>query len=294
MRHGEAVVDRHGASPPRSAGSPGGSTRRPRGGTARSWPRSACRPATRPAVAGAAGGDGAWTRRPAPRGCGSSCWTAWPARHPGRPARGTARAGLRGGELAVPGDPAAPCWCSTARTWAGSAPASPRSTAPPRWPTSPPPARPPRAKLGLSVDVRQTDDEAELIGWVHEAADRGCPSCINPAAFTHYSYALRDALAMRTAPAGRGAPVQPGGPRDRSGTPRSSPASPTAPSPGFGLDSYELALRAVAALAGQGLGPGEPVPVTIQPSEVTGPPGLPPLRSRRWRKASLHAHRNGI
>ena len=55
-------------------------------------------------------------------------------------------------------------------------------------------------KLGLSVDVRQTDDERELISWVHEAADARLPVVLNPAAFTHYSYALRDALAMRTAP----------------------------------------------------------------------------------------------
>ena len=55
-------------------------------------------------------------------------------------------------------------------------------------------------KLGLRVDVRQTDDERELISWVHEAADARMPVVLNPAAFTHYSYALRDALAMRTAP----------------------------------------------------------------------------------------------
>ena len=56
------------------------------------------------------------------------------------------------------------------------------------------------SKLGLKVDLRQTDDEAELIAWAHEAAERRIPVVINPAAFTHYSYALRDALAMRTAP----------------------------------------------------------------------------------------------
>ena len=54
--------------------------------------------------------------------------------------------------------------------------------------------------LDLDVDVRQTDDEAQMISWVHEAADARLPVVINPAAFTHYSYALRDALAMRTAP----------------------------------------------------------------------------------------------
>ena len=41
--------------------------------------------------------------------------------------------------------------------------------------------------LGLHVEVRQTDDESELISWVHEAADARMPVVINPAAFTHLS-----------------------------------------------------------------------------------------------------------
>src|SRR6186713_960288 len=56
------------------------------------------------------------------------------------------------------------------------------------------------AALGMSVEVRQTDDESELVGWLHEAADGQVPVVLNPAAFTHYSYALRDACAARTAP----------------------------------------------------------------------------------------------
>ena len=55
-------------------------------------------------------------------------------------------------------------------------------------------------ELGLVVEVRQTDDEAELVGWLHAAADGRVPVVLNPAAFTHYSYALRDAVAQRTAP----------------------------------------------------------------------------------------------
>ncbi len=55
------------------------------------------------------------------------------------------------------------------------------------------------AELGLDVEVRQTDDEAELVRWLHEAADGRLPVVLNPAAFTHYSYALRDACAQRTA-----------------------------------------------------------------------------------------------
>lgn len=54
--------------------------------------------------------------------------------------------------------------------------------------------------LGLDVEVRQTDDEAQLIGWLHEAADTATPVVLNSAAWSHYSYALRDACAMLTAP----------------------------------------------------------------------------------------------
>ena len=55
-------------------------------------------------------------------------------------------------------------------------------------------------ELGLVADVRQTDDEATMIGWLHEAADAGAPVVLNGAAWTHYSYALRDACSVLTAP----------------------------------------------------------------------------------------------
>jgi 3-dehydroquinate dehydratase-2 len=50
------------------------------------------------------------------------------------------------------------------------------------------------------ADVRQTDDEATMIGWLHEAADSATPVVLNSAAWSHYSYALRDACAQLTAP----------------------------------------------------------------------------------------------
>ncbi|WP_181781188.1 type II 3-dehydroquinate dehydratase [Pseudonocardia pini] len=53
-------------------------------------------------------------------------------------------------------------------------------------------------ELGLDVEVRQTDAEAELLGWLHEAADAGTPVVLNPAAWTHTSVAVRDACAMLT------------------------------------------------------------------------------------------------
>jgi len=50
------------------------------------------------------------------------------------------------------------------------------------------------------ADVRQTDDEATMIGWLHEAADSATPVVLNSAAWSHYSYALRDACSQLTAP----------------------------------------------------------------------------------------------
>ena len=47
-------------------------------------------------------------------------------------------------------------------------------------------------------DVRQTDDEATMLGWLHEAADTGADVVINPGAWSHYSYAVRDACSMVT------------------------------------------------------------------------------------------------
>ncbi|MGX7679951.1 type II 3-dehydroquinate dehydratase [Jatrophihabitans sp. DSM 45814] len=54
-------------------------------------------------------------------------------------------------------------------------------------------------ELGLTVEVRQSDSEAELISWVHEATDAAIPVVLNAGALTHTSIALRDAVAARTA-----------------------------------------------------------------------------------------------
>ena len=54
-------------------------------------------------------------------------------------------------------------------------------------------------ELGLEVQIRQTDDEGELLGWVHDAADAGDPVVINPGGWSHTSVVLRDALAQLTA-----------------------------------------------------------------------------------------------
>ncbi|GAA2895516.1 type II 3-dehydroquinate dehydratase [Streptosporangium fragile] len=103
-------------------------------------------------------------------------------------------------------------------------------------------------ELGLSVDVRQTDDEAEMLGWLHEAADGRIPVVLNPAAFTHYSYALRDAAAQRTAPL---IEVHISNPAAREEFRHTSVVASVATGTiaGFGLRSYVLALQAIAESA---------------------------------------------
>jgi 3-dehydroquinate dehydratase II len=107
-----------------------------------------------------------------------------------------------------------------------------------------------QAKLAASVpddvtiDLRQSDDEAELITWLHEAFDRRLPVVLNPAAFTHYSYALRDAAAqLRQA----GVPlveVHLSNPHSRETFRHTSVISGVATGviAGFGADSYLLAV----------------------------------------------------
>ena len=54
--------------------------------------------------------------------------------------------------------------------------------------------------LGIEVEIKQSNDEATMIAWLHDAAKLNLPVIINPAAFTHYSYAIRDAIVMVESP----------------------------------------------------------------------------------------------
>lgn len=105
------------------------------------------------------------------------------------------------------------------------------------------------AEGGFDIDVRQTDDEAQLIGWLHDAADSGTPVVFNPAAFTHYSYALRDACAALRAPL---IEVHLSNPAAREVFRHTSVIAGVANGTiaGFGVDSYRLALIALARLVG--------------------------------------------
>ena len=100
-------------------------------------------------------------------------------------------------------------------------------------------------RLGLAVEVRQSDDEAEMVHWLHEAADAEIPVVLNAAAFTHYSYSLRDACAQHTAPL---IEVHLTNPAAREEFRHTSviAAACTGTIAGFGLQSYLLALHYLA------------------------------------------------
>jgi 3-dehydroquinate dehydratase-2 len=104
------------------------------------------------------------------------------------------------------------------------------------------------SELSLDVEVRQTDDESELVGWLHEAVDTRADVVLNPAAFTHYSYALRDAAAQVTKGGLRLVEVHISNPYAREEFRHLSVVGPVATGTvaGFGFDSYRLALLALA------------------------------------------------
>ena len=99
-------------------------------------------------------------------------------------------------------------------------------------------------KNGLDADVRQSDSEVEIIQWLHEAAEGNIPVIINPAAFTHYSYAIRDAAEMLKGPL---IEVHISNPLKREEFRHTSVISGIASGTiaGFGPDSYRLALIAL-------------------------------------------------
>lgn len=103
-------------------------------------------------------------------------------------------------------------------------------------------------EFGFEADVRQSDDEATLVSWLHEAADNHLPVVINPAAFTHYSIAIHDAAEMVKAPL---IEVHLSNPLAREEFRHTSVISGVAKGTisGFGPNSYVLALHALKSLA---------------------------------------------
>jgi 3-dehydroquinate dehydratase II len=102
-------------------------------------------------------------------------------------------------------------------------------------------------ELNVEVDVRQSDSEEVIVGWLHEASDKRAPVIINPAAFTHYSVAIRDAASLLKAPL---IEVHLSNPLSREEFRHTSLISGIANGTiaGFKEDSYRLALIAMQSL----------------------------------------------
>ncbi len=103
-------------------------------------------------------------------------------------------------------------------------------------------------RLGVDVDVRQTDAEHEMLGWLYAAADEGADVVLNPGAWTHYNIAVRDACAMLR---GRLVEVHISNVHTREEFRHRSVISAVATGVivGLGVDGYRLALEHLAPVA---------------------------------------------
>lgn len=109
------------------------------------------------------------------------------------------------------------------------------------------------AELGLEVRFHQSNREYELVDWIHEAREAAAAIIINPAAFTHYSIAILDALKMCDCPI---IEVHISNVHQREEFRHHSHVSAVAKGvmAGFGTHGYQLALRHVARLLPQAIG----------------------------------------
>jgi len=111
------------------------------------------------------------------------------------------------------------------------------------------------AQVGDAAELKfiQSDDEAELISVMHQAVDNRTPVILNPAAFSHYSYALRDACAMVTGAGLALIEVHLSNPHAREEFRHNSVISGVATGviAGFGADSYRLAMDQMMTLLGR-------------------------------------------
>src|SRR5688572_21842677 len=102
-------------------------------------------------------------------------------------------------------------------------------------------------ELGVEVDFRQSNNEGELITWIQQAAGKFAALIINPAAYTHTSLAMRDAISAVGIPT---IEIHLSNIHKREQFRHHSFIAEVAVGQitGFGADSYLLGLRAVVAL----------------------------------------------
>jgi 3-dehydroquinate dehydratase-2 len=103
-------------------------------------------------------------------------------------------------------------------------------------------------ELSVSISLVHSDSESDLMAAIHGATDKGTDVILNPAAFTHYSYALADACKAHTASGAKLIEVHISNPHAREEFRHKSVISASASGviAGFGFDSYKLALRQLA------------------------------------------------
>ena len=101
--------------------------------------------------------------------------------------------------------------------------------------------------LGFAIDFRQTNIEGELVSWIHEAREKACGIAINAGAYTHTSVALHDALKAADVAA---VEVHLSNIHKREAFRHHSYIAPAVNGVicGFGVNSYELAIAALAAI----------------------------------------------
>ncbi|MDP3058459.1 MAG: type II 3-dehydroquinate dehydratase, partial [bacterium] len=106
-------------------------------------------------------------------------------------------------------------------------------------------------ELGLELEIMQSNSEGEIINAIHSCIGKCDAIIINPAAYTHYSYAIRDAIAAVGLPA---IEVQMSNVAAREGFRHKSVLAPVVIGSisGFGAMSYLLALRAIAGTIASG------------------------------------------
>lgn len=112
-------------------------------------------------------------------------------------------------------------------------------------------ARAAAAEAGLEVEHLQSNHEGDLVDAVHGARGRCAAIVVNPGAFTHYAWALHDALAAFAGPV---IEVHLSNPQAREAWRHTSVVSPVATGTiaGFGGEGYAMAVRAVAGLLAGG------------------------------------------
>ncbi len=105
--------------------------------------------------------------------------------------------------------------------------------------------------FGRPLVFRQTNHEGELVGWVQEAADEACGLIINPAAYTHTSIALHDAIRTTDVPV---IELHLSNIHAREAFRHHSYVSPVAKAVicGLGADGYEIALEALHRMLSEG------------------------------------------